>query len=83
MNHIKKFSKINEEARDFSESNKESFKMYKKSLKDLVDYIKDNDIEKDAEKFLEKNIDKRCSPLFSMGSNNIDKLLKELKSLKK
>jgi hypothetical protein len=43
MNHIKKFSKINEEVRDFSESNKESFKMYKKSLKDLVDYIKDND----------------------------------------
>ena len=83
MNHIKKFSKINEEVRDFSEANKESFKMYKKSLKDLVAYIKDNDIEKDAEKFLEKNIDKRCSPLFSMGSNNIDKLLKELKSLKK
>jgi hypothetical protein len=83
MNHIKKFSKINEEVRDFSESNKESFKMYKKSLKDLVDYIKDNDIEKDAEKFLEKNIDKRCSPLFSMGSDNINKLVKQLKNLKK
>jgi len=83
MNHIKKFSKINEEVRDFSESNKESFKMYKKSLKNLVDYIKNNDIEKDAEKFLEKNADKRCSPLFSMGSNNIDKLVKELESLKK
>ena len=75
MNHIKKFSKINEEVRDFSEANKESFKMYKKSIKDLVDYIRDNDIEKDAEEFLEKNTDKRCSPLFSMGSDNINKLV--------
>jgi len=80
MNHIKKFSKINE---DFSEPNKESFKMYKKSIKDLVDYIKDNDVEKDAEEFLKNNMDKRCSPLFSMGSDNINKLVKQLKNLKK
>lgn len=81
MKHIKKFNNINEG--HLEDGNKESFKMYKKSISDLVDYIKNNDVEKDAENFLEKNINMRCTPMFSMGSNNIDKILKELKNLKK
>ena len=49
----------------------------------MVDYIKNNDIEKDAEEFLKKSKDKRCGPLFSMGSDTIDKLVTQFKNLKK
>ena len=67
----------------FRNANEESFEMYKKSIADLVNYIKNNDVEKDAEEFLEKNIDKRCSPMFAMGSSKFSQVLEELKALKK
>ena len=67
----------------YADRNSNSFEMYRKSINDLLNYIKDNDIEKDAEEFLVRNIDKRCSPLFSMGANRINEIIKEFKSLKK
>jgi ribosomal protein L29 len=62
--------------------NTQSFEMYKKSIRDLVNYIKLNDIEKDAEGFFQKNMDKRLTPFFSVSSNDINKMLRGFQQLK-
>ena len=81
MKHIKLFDKMNENR--FVDANLNSFETYKKSINNLIDYLKENDIETDAKNFLEKNMDKRCALLFSIGANRIDQIIDEFKSLKK
>jgi len=81
MKHIKLFDKINENR--YADANLNSFETYKKSINNLIDYLKENDIETDAKKFLEKNMDKRCRPFFILGANRIDQIIDEFKRLKK
>ena len=79
MKHIKH---INESV-DFSDVNRKPYESYLKFLNDLIYYLEDNNLQKDAQKFFDKNKDKRIGYKFKLASSSIEQLLKEFESLKK